>query len=65
MKSVETTKLFIPPEEVQVPVITDKKRYLNQLFISLQVKVRNQELENLSTNKVALKIISARTLNPK
>ena len=45
MKSVEMSKekMFIPPEEVQVPVIIDAKR--SQSIISLQVKTRNQELE--------------------
>ena len=42
MKNVE---MFIPPEEVQVPVITDIKR--SQSIISLQVKTRNQECEKI------------------
>jgi hypothetical protein len=48
--------------EVQVPVISDIKG--SRSIISLQVKKRNQELEKLSTNEVALNIISARTYDP-
>ena len=46
--------MFIPPEEVQVPVIIDIKR--SQSIISLQVKTRNQEIEILSKDEVALNI---------
>ena len=46
--------MFIPPKEVQVPVIIDIKR--SQSIISRQVKTSNQELEILSTDEVALNI---------
>ena len=46
--------MFIPPEEVQVPVIIDIK--ISQSIISLQIKTRNQEIEILSTDEVVLTI---------
>ena len=62
MKSVEIAKCLYLPKRFRYLSFLIIKR--SQSVISLQVKTRNQEFEKLSTNEVALNIISARTLNP-
>ena len=63
-KCRDVEKMFIPPEEVQVPVNIDRKR--SQSIISLQVKTRNKELEILSEKKVALHYVKmCENLGPK
>jgi hypothetical protein len=62
MKNVEIAKCLYLPKRFRYLSFMIIKR--SQSVISLQVKTRNQELEKLSTNEVALNNISARTLNP-
>ena len=64
MKSVEIAKCLYLPKRFRYLSFMIIKR--SQLIISLQIKTKNQELEKLSTNDVALiKYYKCENIEPK